>query len=171
MRQSSVREFTVFPQAWGQIGYPATMSTDVSLGFSPMTYQSAVIAMTKCFLARFERTAAKTREAPKTDVVRRAKVGCCPCCARATHAAISPMYQRGKYSLLRAVVGSRARRSLAACKFAKDFGELSNNRHVAAQYLHLPVPEPLARPTPPEDPPHVRGIEPIMKSKTLNYCV
>ena len=42
---------------------------------------------------------------PKNDIPRRAKVGYCPCRARATHIAIPPMCKLGEYSRLRGRVG------------------------------------------------------------------
>ena len=103
---------------------------------------------------------------------RGAKEGWGPCCPRATHVAIPPMYQAGEYGWCKArglalwmANGSWAPRRLAACKYAGDFGGLSKNWGWAAQRLNLRAPDPLARVTSPEDHPREHAIRPIMKSK------
>lgn len=78
---------------------------------------------------RFEGTAANAHAAPKADLTRRARVGYCPCCTRATYSATPPRCELGEFSWfkeLRLALGMAhdpwAPRRLMARKFAKDPG-------------------------------------------------
>ena len=145
--------------------------------FARMAFRSAVMAATtrdagEFILACCQGMVAKAHSVPKSDLARGAKEGCGPCCPRATHVAIPPMYRAGEYGWGKArglalwmANGSWAPRRLAACKYAGDFGGLSKNWGWAAQRLNLRAPDPLARVTSPEDHPREHAIGPIMKSK------
>ena len=161
----------------GQIGYPPTMSTDAALGYPRMASQSAALAMAKSdagefVLARLEGSVAEGHAAPRKDQDQKAKVGCCPCCARATHITIPRRHRLGEFTWfddrgppLREVRGPLAPRRLAAREFPMDFGVMSRNWGRAVRRSNVTVLEPLVRTTPPEDPPHVHGIESVAKSQ------
>ena len=152
------------------------MVADAALGFSRMAFRSAVMAATmrdagEFILACCPGMVAKAHSAPKSNLARGAKEGCGPCCSRATHVAIPPMYQAGEYGWCKArglalwAPRRLAPRRLAACKYAGDFGGLSENWGWAARRLNIRAPEPLARATSPGDQPRWRAIGPITESK------
>ena len=106
MRKTSVRALLAYLQAQGQIGVPPGMSTNASLGFLRMAYQSAIAAMSKreaeiFALIRLEGAAPRPHTAPMTDISRRAKAGFCPCCTQATNVTSPPAYSMGELSRLK----------------------------------------------------------------------
>ena len=104
------------------------------LGYSRNVYQSAEITMDTCEAGKFilacpGAVAQKGRDSPKKELTQRAIVGNCPCCARATHAAIPARETLGEYSglkgrglALRMPEGPRAGRQLAVRHYVKDSG-------------------------------------------------
>ena len=141
-----------------------------------MAHRGAVIATAACdsgkpILARFGRTVAEAHAGPESDMARRAKVGFCSCCTRVRalpclHGAIlvnSAGSGTADSPCGRLMAGGPrgVRRPANMQRILGILGELG----LVAQSLAITVPEPLVSATPPGDPPHVHGIEPIAKSQ------
>ena len=82
-RKASTREIIRFLEDSLQLGYPAPMSTDASLGFSVMAYQSWDIVHGRCeaylsTLVRIEGLPPKGRDGKTDNLFHRAKAGYFP---------------------------------------------------------------------------------------------
>ena len=107
MRKTSVREMLALFRAPGQVRFSPTMNADASLGFPHMTHKSAHVAMNpregeKFALVRPVGTTSRANPAARTGLAQREKVGYCPNCTLAAHAALPPTYALGEFHLLKA---------------------------------------------------------------------
>ena len=122
-----------------------------------MAYESAAILFGSCdagssILVRLEGTCARAHQGPKTDLARRAKVGYCPCCARAAHVAAPTRYTVREFSDEKArglelwrKHGPWAARRSAAYIFSRSVGYLPCHWDGAARSLVMFAPPPFVR--------------------------
>ena len=132
-RKSSLTEVLGLLRTRGQFGFPLSMQTDACLGFCSMGYQSSGVARNHCdafrrILIRSEGSVANRRDSSKQNWAQRAKVGYCPCCAKATQIALPPTYLPGENSSveepemsLLAEDGPWAGRRLVALTYVMDY--------------------------------------------------
>ena len=97
MRKTTARGMLTSLQPPGQVGSAPTIDTDASSGFLRLALQIASTAMNLCeaeefALVRLAGATSRAHPGSKTDVVKGATVGYCPCCARATNRALPPTY-------------------------------------------------------------------------------
>ena len=153
MRKANFREAIGLLQAPGQVGVPATLSTDAHLGYAFYAYQSASVALSpgeahRHILMRVEGTASRGGSGQS---LQRAKVGFCPCCSHVTHIAVPPSYDAGSFDEAKSTClslwqrcGPWAGRFLAAHHYYYTYGSLSNNWDWAARTLDIATPPPLS---------------------------
>ena len=94
--------------------------------------------------------ASRAHSAPRTDIARRAKVGCCPRCALSAHPAHPPTHALGEFNPLKAhgsalweTDGPWAVRSLAAFQYGRTRNTLLKLWDPAARSLLMSAAEPL----------------------------
>ena len=140
MRKTLLRELMVSLRARGQVGFQSTMRTNAASRFSCMAYRGATrVSLSWC--------ASKERlPMPILPPKRRW--------------AIAPAILPGEYSwfkerglTLRKAHEPRALRKMAACKYLRDFGQLSKNWDWVSQPLNISAPADHLR---------AHGIAPIM---------
>ena len=114
----------------------------------------------------------RAHTAPRKDIAQRAKAGCCPCCALATHVASPPTFALGDFNWLKSrrlalweTHGRRAPRRLAARYCDRAYSQLSKSWDWAAHSWIMSAPEPLTRTSPSADPPNAYDIAPIPAPK------
>ena len=87
-----------FAHAYDQVGVPASLNADASLGFSRMAYQSSYIApeLRMAHQSSYMRVVRPSSHASHT-ATQRGKVGFCVNCALATHIAVPIFYEVGAH--------------------------------------------------------------------------
>ena len=169
-RKVSPREITRILESPLQEGYPASMITGASSGYSAMGYQSWDVVFDHCeastsTLVRLEGRLSKGHGGEARDgLCQKAKVGYCPCCTRAAHVAIPPAYRLRALGPLKRMgirlwpaFGPWAPRRLAAIDYSMRYINsypLPVGWDWAAKALDFPAPAPILRGVP--------GWEPIV---------
>ena len=103
VRKTTARQLLAFSHPGGQVGLPPAIPTDASTGFPVIAHRSAGVLFgrpesDRFILVRAEETASCGLDGAKAKLAQRAKVGYCPRRTLATHAAVPPMYELGKFA-------------------------------------------------------------------------
>ena len=101
LRKIDWRELVQILKAPHQLGLPASSNTDSKLGWAVYSYMAPEVLLNVCeghqhLLLRIEGYCTKGHEASSKEIAQKAKVGLCPCCARATHVLVPPAYPVGR---------------------------------------------------------------------------
>ena len=129
LRKIDWRELLDILKAPGQLGLPASTNTDGALGWAVYSYMSPEVLLTlgegpKFILLRIEGYC--TRGHSSNDLMQKAKVGLCPCCARATHVLVPPSY----------AVGTPDRKKKNSVYLWQRFGPFASRNYAAAMYAN-----------------------------------
>ena len=153
LRKINWRELMEILRAPKQLGLPASTNTDSKLGWAVYSYMAPEVLLDLCegsqsILLRIE--GYSTRGHDSKELAQKAKVGVCPCCARATHVLIPPTYSVGKSDrkkqnsiLLWQRHGPYATRNYAAALYANANGILPDSWDWIASKHILRLPSPL----------------------------
>ena len=131
LRKIDWRELVQILKAPHQLGLPASSNTDSKLGWAVYTYMAPEVLLNICegrqhLLLRIEGYCTKGHEASNKEIAQRAKVGLCPCCARATHVLVPPAYP----------VGRPDRKKRNQISLWQRFGPFGTRNYAAALYIN-----------------------------------
>ena len=131
LRKIDWRELVQILKAPNQLGLPASSNSDSKLGWAVYSYMSPEVLLDICegrqhLLLRIEGYCTKGHEASNKDIAQRAKVGLCPCCARATHVFVPPAYP----------IGRPDRKKRNQIYLWQRFGPFGTRNYAAALYIN-----------------------------------
>ena len=131
LRKIDWRELLQILRASQQLGLPSSSNTDSKLGWAVYSYMSPEVLLNVCeghkyLLLRIEGYCSKGHESSTKDLAQKAKVGLCPCCARATHVLVPPAYPIGKPD----------RKKRNAISLWQQFGPFATRNYSAAMYVN-----------------------------------
>ena len=106
-RDAGARELSGVLSAPGQVGYPPTMNTDLSFGYTSAGYHSAEVASGSheadgCASARFAGATSRGLSGKNRNTAQKAQAGYYARCTIATHVALLPSFEVGKVGELKA---------------------------------------------------------------------
>ena len=131
LRKIDWRELLQILRASQQLGLPSSSNTDSKLGWAVYSYMSPEVLLNVCeghkyLLLRIEGYCSKGHESSSKELAQKAKVGLCPCCARATHVLVPPVYP----------VGKPDRKKRNAISLWQQFGPFATRNYSAAMYMN-----------------------------------
>ena len=131
LRKIDWRELVQILRAPQQLGLPASSNTDAKLGWAVYSYMAPEVLLNICeghqyLLLRIEGYCTKGHEAPTKEIAQKAKVGLCPCCARATHVLVPPAYP----------VGTPDRKKRNQIALWQRFGPFGTRNYAAALFVN-----------------------------------
>ena len=131
LRKIDWRELVQILRAPNQLGLPPSSSTDSKLGWAVYSYMAPEILLNVCegnqyLLLRIQGYCTKGHESSTKELAQKAKVGLCPCCARATHVLVPPAYPVGK-------PGRKKRNSISLWQ---QYGPFATRNYSAAMYVN-----------------------------------
>ena len=131
LRKIDWRELVQILKAPHQLGLPASSNTDSKLGWAVYSYMAPEVLLNICegrqhLLLRIEGYCTKGHEASNKEIAQKAKVGLCPCCARATHVLVPPAYP----------VGRPDRKKRNQIYLWQRFGPFGARNYAAALYIN-----------------------------------
>ena len=155
LRKIDWRELVQILRAPTQLGLPSSSNTDSKLGWAVYSYMAPEILLNVCegnqyLLLRIEAYCTKGHESSTKELAQKAKVGLCPCCARATHVLVPPTYPVGKPDRKKRNLislwqqsGPFATRSYSAAMYVNANGTLPDTWDWVASKHLLSIPSPL----------------------------
>ena len=131
LRKIDWRELVQILRAPKQLGLPASSNTDSKLGWAVYSYMAPEVLLNVCeghqfLLLRIEGYCTKGHESPTRELAQKAKVGLCPCCARATHVLVPPAYP----------VGTPDRKKRNQISLWQRFGPFGTRNYAAALFVN-----------------------------------
>ena len=131
LRKIDWRELVQILRAPNQLGLPSSSNTDSKLGWAVYSYMAPEVLLNVCegnqyLLLRVEGYCTKGHESSTKELAQRAKVGLCPCCARATHVLVPPAYP----------VGKPDRKKRNAISLWQQHGPFATRNYAAAMYVN-----------------------------------
>ena len=131
LRKIDWRELLQILRASQQLGLPSSSNTDSKLGWAVYSYMAPEVLLNVCeghkyLLLRIEGYCSKGHESSTKELAQKAKVGLCPCCARATHVLVPPVYPIGKPD----------RKKRNAISLWQQFGPFATRNYSAAMYVN-----------------------------------
>ena len=153
-RKINWRELVQILKAPFQLGLPSSTNADSKLGWAVYSYMAPEVLLGVCegsqsLLLRIEGYCSRGHDSSPKEHAQRAKVGLCPCCTRATHVLVPPVYPVGKSDRKKQNSISLwqkhapfATRNYSAAMYVNANGILPDTWDwVASRYLlHLPPP-------------------------------
>ena len=114
-----------------QLGLPASTNTDSQLGWAVYSYMAPEVLLDVCegsqsLLLRIEGYSTRGHSSSSQELAQKAKVGLCPCCARATHVLVPPAY----------LVGKSDRKKQNSISLWQSFGPFATRNYAAALYAN-----------------------------------